>query len=107
MGDIGVIGSGLAEAGISTGANLSAQAEEAAAQAAVDADPSEANLARLERARDMVKITETLQRIGLGLAVGRAGAAFKTPYASARPNIAGAEAERALLLQAIQRSRAT
>lgn len=103
--DYGMVGSGVAEAGLSAGAWVMAQNELEAAQVAADAEPSAANLARLERARDMLKIAESAARLGLGFAGGRAFGALKMPYSSARPNIPGAEAERALLLDAIQRTR--
>jgi hypothetical protein len=104
--DIGMIGSGLGEAGLSGGIWLQAQSELQAAQEAADKDPSEANLARLERAKDMVKVAEGVARLGLGFAAGRAGGALKMPYPSARPNIAGAEAERALILEALKKRKA-
>ena len=103
--DVGMMGSGLAEAGVSGTMLLSAQAEVAAAQDAADKDPSEANLARLERAKDMAKVAETAARFGLGFAGGRAFGALQKPYVNIRPNIAGAEAERALLLDAIRKVR--
>lgn len=94
LADIGVVGAGAADAGLSTYFLEGAEQELEAAQAAVDLDPSEPNLVRLERARDAVKLWETAQRAGLGLAAGRLGGAFKTPYSRARPNVGAAEAER-------------
>jgi hypothetical protein len=103
--DYGVMGSGLAEAGVSGGGWALAEAEMESAQAAVDQDPSEANFARLERARDLVALARVAMSVGGGVAAGRGIAAFKTPYASSRPNIAGAEAQRAMLLKHLRGAR--
>lgn len=100
--DVGMIGSGIGEAGLSTGAYFAANAELEAAQKIADENPTQANLARVERAKDMLKIAESAMRLGLGFAGARGFAALKTPYKSIRPNVPGAEAERSLLLDAIR-----
>lgn len=100
--DIGVIGGGLTESGVSQFAYMDAKKELAAAQAAVEKEPNEANRARLERARDQVAIWDTMRRMGLLVAGGRAAGAFKKPYHAPPANIAAAEAERALLLKTIR-----
>lgn len=97
--DVGVIGASLGEAGGSFYGLQLAEAELSQAQAAVDRDPSEANLVRLERARDMVAIAQTGIRAGLGIAGARAGGALIHAYPRLRPNIAAAEQERMLLDQ--------
>ena len=97
--DFGHIGAGLGEAGLSAGGWYLAQQELAAAQAAVDRDRSEINLARLERAHDMAAVAQAFMRAGLGYAGGRRGGAFTHPYSNARPNISGAEGERMILNQ--------
>lgn len=101
-GDFAMMGTGVGEAGLSGAGWLAAEAELKAAQEAVDNAPTEKNLARLERARDLVALTQTMMRAGLGFAGGRYLGALNKPYASVRPNTAGAEAERALLLDTIR-----
>lgn len=101
-GDYAMMGTGVGEAGLSGAGWLAAEAELKAAQEAVDKDANEANLARLERARDLVALTQTMMRVGLGFAGGRYLGALNKPYASVRPNTAGAESERALLLDTIR-----
>ena len=103
--DIGMIGAGLGEAGVSGGALYLAQQELAEAQAAANQSPSEANLTRLERARDAVAVLQSTMRAGIGVAMGRAGGAVIHPYARGRPNIAEAERERLLLDQHLSRRR--
>lgn len=101
-GDYGMMGTGVGEAGLSGVGWMAAETELKQAQEAVDKEPSEANLARLQRAQDMVALTSTMFRVGLGFAAGRGFGALNKPYATVRPNVAGAEAERALLLDTIR-----
>ncbi len=102
-GDYAVIASALGEAGISTVGIEMVQKELEAAQAEAAKNPTEANLQRVEQARDMLGVLTAAQRLGLFFAGGRALSAWKKPYQSARPNIAEAEAERARLLEYFQR----
>lgn len=98
--DWAVIGGGAADAAASTAMLSNAQKELDAAQAAADQDPSEANLARLEQAKDQVAVWETAQRVGFGVAAGRAVGTFSHRYPTTiRPNVAGAEGELTLLNQ--------
>jgi len=103
--DWGHIGAGLTEAGASGVGLVLAQQELDAAQAAVDADPSEHNLARLERARNYVAFGQSISRAGAAYAAGRLGGAFIHPYSAARPNVPAAEAERIMLNQLLAQRR--
>lgn len=103
--DVGIIGSGLAESGVSQVAYMEAKSELEAAREAVEKEPNEANRARLERARDQVAIWDTMRRAGLLVAGGRAAGAYKMPYKAPPANIPAAEAERALLLGTIKKGK--
>lgn len=104
--DWAVIGGGAADAAASTVMLNNAQQELAAAQTAADRDPSEANLTRLEQAKDQVAVWTTAQRVGFGVAAGRAVGTFSHRYpVSIRPNVAGAEGELALLNQYLSAQR--
>lgn len=100
--DVKAIGSGTVETGLSGVGWAGAEAELKAAQEAVDEAPTEKNLARLERARDLVAITSGAFRMGLGFSASRGLASLAKPYQHVRPNVPGAEAERALLLDYIR-----
>ena len=66
--------------------------------AAGDVAGMERAMARQKQAENRLAAAVFFERAGLALAAGRTAAAFKMPYATARPNIAAAEKERALLL---------
>lgn len=104
--DMAVTGVAAAEAGASTIALEHATAELRRAEEAAQANPTEANLRRVEDARTMVAILQTTQRAGAGFALGRMGGALMHPYARMRPNVAGAEAEMMMLSRALTRPRA-
>lgn len=98
-GDAAVMGTALAEGGAAQFIGVpAAQAELEKAQAAVDQDANEANLTRLENARNMLAIANTVARVGFGVAAGRGAGVLSKPYKPSRPNIQDAEAERAALL---------
>lgn len=101
--DVGIIGSGVAEGGVSHFAYLDAIDELEAARQAVEKEPNEANRARLERAHDQVAIWDTMRRAGMLLAGGRLAGAYKKTYKAAPANIPAAEAERTLLLDTIKK----
>lgn len=88
-----------AEAGVTYAFLQDAEQELTEAQAAADSDPNEANLARLESARDKVAILTTAFRAGLGVAAGRLSGVAAHRYRHARPNVPRAENERTLLDQ--------
>lgn len=105
--------SGLGESALATAGVESAkkQIEEAKAEvekyaAAGDVAGMQRALERQKQAEQLLVAAEVFQRLGLAIAGGRAVGALKTPYAAVRPNIAAAERERALLLDAIEKSRA-
>lgn len=95
--DVGVVGGAAAESGFSTYMAQQAHQDLQDARKAVASDPSEANIQRLQQARDAALTWEVLQNIGRGAALGYVPAAAKMPYKSVRPNVARAEAERARL----------
>lgn len=102
-GDTAVTGLGLGEGAAAHFVGLPiAEAELEEAQIAVDNDPSEANLARLQSAKDKVAFINWMSLLGPGVAAGRVGGAFMSPYKHIPPKIGAAETERALLNQAIK-----
>lgn len=78
----------------------------AAAQAAVQADPSEANIQSLQLARARMAVSDLTSRIGWGMGVGSAGQSVLHSIGGdprARPaSIAAAERERGLLTSILQ-----
>ena len=103
--DVGIIGGSLGEAGLAHTAANAARQDIAEAKADVEKFAAAGDVAGMERAMARQKQAENMlaaavffERAGLALAAGRTAAAFKMPYATARPNIAAAEKERALLL---------
>jgi hypothetical protein len=101
--DYGVAGVAGVEAGVSGTLAYQAHQELTEAQAAAQRDPSAVNIDRLQRARDVVALTESLARGGAGVALGRLGGAWTHPYRDARPNVPAAEREQALLNQLLAR----
>jgi hypothetical protein len=67
------------------------------AQRAISADPSEANIQRLQDAKTGFAMWESIGRLGMGAGLGYFGSAPKMRYATTRPNVGRAEAERARL----------
>ena len=99
-----VAGAGLAEAGLSEVMFAGPYRKEVAeAQAAVSKDPSEANIQRLEAARNKLAVAELAARLGLGTAGGAAisGAKNLVGFSRARPNTAPAEQMRGDLVRAL------
>lgn len=72
---------------------------------AVERDPSEANIQRLQAAMDRVSIWDFTGNLGRGLGIGHASMAPKMRYQSTRPNVAAGEAERTRLDLAINPQR--
>lgn len=93
-------GMGAMEMGTATALLPGAQKELSEAQKAVNENPSEANVQRLARARQMEALWETMNNMGRGTVGGGIYAHFKKgPPASARPDVWRADAERANLDQ--------
>jgi hypothetical protein len=82
-----------------------AQQEQDDAQAAVNDNPNELNLRRLDAARTQRAIWDSLSRLGQGAAFGMAGAAPFFRYENQRPNVNLADSERGRLDQLIRRGR--
>jgi hypothetical protein len=71
-----------------------ARSELQAAQEAVSRDPSEANIQRLQAAKDRFAGTEFVRNIGRGAAFSYPGSGLKFSRSPSRPNVSAAEAER-------------
>ena len=71
-----------------------ARAELRSAQEAINADPSEVNIQRLEAAKDRVAMAEFMKNAGRGAAVAYPTAGLKFGRNPTRPNVSAAEAER-------------
>lgn len=111
--DLGWIGGGLGEAGLST--QYLEESKAALKEARIDAERYQQSgdiaayedaLARVRQKETEVTLFTTLQRLGLATAGGRLMGALKSPYASARPNIRGAEMEQGLVRQGIRKKNA-
>lgn len=98
LGDVTKMAGIGAEAGVGQMAASSAHQELIAAQEAVSADPSEANIQRLEAAKNFYAIAEGAAWLGRGAMVGygAVGVPSKT-YRATRPDVNRADAERARL----------
>lgn len=103
--DAAVITGASAESAVMHGMYNNAAEKLEKVEAEIDQYRREGNNAELKRALDEKKRIEsfmvaykTAERLGQGIALGRGLSAFKQPYVGPRPNVAGAEAERALLL---------
>lgn len=103
--DLGWMGAAAGETGLSGAGWAAAEEELKTAEEIARNDPTEANLARVQRAHDMVMWLSTATRLGLSYLGGRGFGAFKTPYVHQRPNVPGAEAERAMLSDAVKKIR--
>lgn len=101
--DVGVLAGAGGEAAFGQVMAQQAQEELTAAQQAVSADPSEANIRRLETARDRMALWEFTGNLGRGFGMGYGGAAFKSRYRPSRPDVAAAEAERIRLDRLLKR----
>jgi len=101
--DVGVMAGGVAEG---VGAQFAASALEGQieeARALAEKEPTRANLARVEALEDQHAIAVLMSRLGYGVAGGRLIASLKIPYKDARPDVAAADAERALLLEYLKK----
>ncbi len=89
------------------GGQLAEQARQEAQDAydAVQRDPTEANIQRLQAALDRVSLFDATSRMGLGMMGGFAGSATKFRYQTTRPNVGAAEAERIRIDQLINAPR--
>lgn len=92
--DAGVVAGGAAEAGFGHVMAQDAHREVQDAQTAVAADPSEANIQRLQAATDRAALWEMTGNMGRGVAGGYLLSAPKMPYRTTRPDVAAGEAER-------------
>ena len=100
---------GLVEAGLTEGMFAGPYRRELKeAQAAVEKDPSEANIQRLESARNKLALAELAARIGLGTAGGAvlSGSKNLVGFNRARPNTAPAEAMRGDLVRTLSKPKA-
>ncbi len=111
--DAGWIAGGLGEAGLST--QYLEESKAALKEARADADRHQKSgdiaayedaIARVRQKETEVTVFTTLQRLGLATAGGRLMGSLKSPYASARPNIRGAETEQGLVRQGIRKKNA-
>lgn len=92
--DVAVPMTGLAESAISEKfIGERARNELSAAQEAVQADPSEANILRLQSAKDKVAVADAMSNAGRGMAAGYVGDMALKRRVGARPNTAAAESE--------------
>ena len=101
--DLGVMAGGVAEG---TGAQMAAMALEGQikeARALAERDGTKENLARVEALEDQHAIAVLMSRVGFGVAGGRLIGSLKMPYKDARPDVASADAERALLLEYLKK----
>lgn len=95
-----VAGGGALEWGASEAFLVGPAREELqAAQMAVSQDASEANIQRLQAAKDRLAVGEFMANMGRGTLAGALPAELKAQlkYAPARPNVSAAEAERGAL----------
>lgn len=79
-----------------------ARAELEKAQQAVNADPSEVNIERLQVAKDRLAFAETVKNIGRGAAFAYPAAGIKFGRNPSRPNTGAAEAERIRIGQEVK-----
>lgn len=101
--DVGVIAGGVAEG---TGAQMAAMALEGQIKEArelAEKEGTKENLARVEALEDQHAIAVLMSRVGFGVAGGRLIGSLKMPYKDARPDVASADAERALLLEYLKK----
>lgn len=111
MMDMAVIGASMAESEFAGNLAKGFHEEAKQAQAAVDKAQEEGNaanleiaMARLESAKNAEAAAIAFQRFGQVAALARTAGAFKMPYEYTRPNVKKAQADQALILDAIRRS---
>ena len=111
MMDMAVIGASMAESEFAGNLAKGFHEEAKDAQAAVDKAQEEGNaanleiaMARLESAKNAEAAAIAFQRFGQVAALARTAGAFKMPYEYTRPNVKKAQADQALILDAIRRS---
>jgi hypothetical protein len=111
MMDMAVIGASMAESEFAGNLAKGFHEEAKQAQAAVDKAQAEGNaanleiaMARLESAKNAEAAAIAFQRFGQVAALARTAGAFKMPYEYTRPNVKKAQADQALILDAIRRS---
>ncbi len=111
MMDMAVIGASMAESEFAGNLAKGFHEEAKEAQAAVDKAQEEGNaanleiaMARLESAKNAEAAAIAFQRFGQVAALARTAGAFKMPYEYTRPNVKKAQADQALILDAIRRS---
>lgn len=102
--DVAIPAAGMGEAVISDQVLGSrARDELKAAQEALSADPSEANIQRQQKAQDAVAAATGISNLGRGMAGGYVAGMPKMQRSPSRPDVAGAEAERIRLDQFLSR----
>lgn len=106
--DAGVVGVGIGESVVSDQVlGERARAEVATARAAMQKDPSEANITRYQGALDLVAYADLVSNAGRGMALGYVGAAPKVRRdTQIRPNVNAAEAERTRVDEYLRRNNA-
>lgn len=93
--DAGMAGIYGVEAAVGRGIVLpQMQAEYDAAYAAVERDPSEANIERLQAAKDKLLLPEVMTNMGQAGALTHLGTGLKWSRSPSRPNVSAAESER-------------
>lgn len=95
--DAGVLAGAGTEAMVGQKMAERARADLAEAYDAVERDPSEANIQRLQAAMDRVAVWDFTGNLGRGMGLLYAAMAPKMRYQSTRPNVAAGEAERTRL----------
>src|SRR5690606_5901762 len=103
--DLGVVAGAGAVAGLGHQMAEDARAEVKAAFDAVERDPSEANIQRLQAAMDRAALWDFTGNIGRGMGLTYAFSAPKLRYQTTRPNVEAAEAERVRIDQMINAPR--
>jgi hypothetical protein len=79
-----------------------ARAELEKAQNAVNSDPSEVNIERLQSAKDRVAMAEFVKNMGRAGAASYLGSGLKYQRSATRPNVSAAEAERLRIGQEVK-----
>jgi peptidoglycan hydrolase-like protein with peptidoglycan-binding domain len=79
-----------------------ARAELEKAQEAVNADPSEVNIERLQSAKDRVAMAEFVKNMGRAGGASYLGSGLKYQRSNTRPNVSAAEAERLRIGQEVK-----
>lgn len=105
IADTAVTGTAMAESGFMQFKMLpDAEKEVEEARAALQLDPSQSNVSRLQTAIAHKASVESLMNLGRGAAASYIGSSLYKPRTNTRPNVAGAEAERIRIDEALNRA---